>query len=618
MFADSLRFSWTRRLEAQAATRHGSASPDSSGAIEAASPGAPAVTLWQHQASPAAVIIAPVATETNSSRVDYAFGDIRVEPAAHRVLRDGHELDLEPKAYAVLLQFLTRPGELIKHDDLLEQVWGHKYVTAATLSRVISQLRQKLGDEAAEPRYIQTVHGLGYRLIAAVAGHPADTAAATAAPGPVRHVDRDRHSIAVLPFVNMSGELENEYFSDGIAEEILSLLTKLPQLKVSSRTSSFFFKGKEADLQMIAAKLHVGTVLEGSVRRAGNRVRITVQLIDVASDSNLWAETYDRELRDVFAIQDDIAQSIVDALKVTLSPKERRAIQYVATADVQAYDDYLRGRKYFYAWNRRDSLRAIEMYERAIARDPKYAAAWAGLSDAYVMRHRFLDRNPEHVARAMDASERALQMDSDSAEAHASRGLALYISQRFREAERQFETAMMLNPNLLEGCFMYGMICSSLGNFEKAAWLYLRAAEVSPTDYLPLVYLAQAYSEMGRKEDEKKARHHALELIERALGVNPDDARARYMGAASFAALGEKAKAIEWANLALRSSEDEPMIFYNAACTFAVLDEHDRAIDLLERAVQLGWGDRAWMANDSDLASLRDKPRFQALLTSLN
>jgi adenylate cyclase len=554
--------------------------------------------------------------------VDYAFGDIRVEAAAHRVLRDGHELELEPKAYAVLLQLVTHPGELIQHDDLLERVWGHKFVTPASLSRVISQLRQKLGDETAEPRYIQTVHGLGYRLIASVtAKDPANAAIPSGdALHPLRHPDRDhdRRSIAVLPFVNMSGDLENEYFSDGIAEEILSLLTKLPALKVSSRTSSFFFKGKEVDLATLAAKLDVGTVLEGSVRRAGNRVRITVQLIDVASDSNLWAETYDRELRDVFAIQDDIAQSIVDALKVTLSPKERRAIQYVATADVQAYDDYLRGRKYFYAWNRRDSLRAIDMYERAIARDPKYAAAWAGLSDAYVMRHRFLDSNLEHVVHAMEASERALQMDPDSAEAHASRGLALYVSKRFKQAERQFETAMMLNPNLLEAYFMYGMICSSLGNFQKAAWLYLRAAEVSPADYLPLVYLSQAYSEMGRKEDERKARHRAIELIERALGVNPDDARARYMGAANFAAMGDKAKAIEWANLALRSSEDEPMVFYNAACTFAVLEEYDRAIDLLERAVKLGWGDRAWMANDSDLASLRNKPRFQALLTSLN
>lgn len=558
-----------------------------------------------------------MAIESNPSRVDYAFGDIRVEPAAHRVSRDGHELELEPKAYSVLLQFVTHPGELIPHDDLLERVWGHKYVTPASLSRVISQLRQKLGDETAEPRYIQTVHGVGYRMIASVTAANGAIARVDV-PRPPRNTDSDRRGIAVLPFVNMSGDLENEYFSDGIAEEILSLLTKLPQLKVSSRTSSFFFKGKEVDLATLAAKLDVGTVLEGSVRRQGNRVRITVQLIDVASDSNLWAETYDRELRDVFAIQDDIAQSIVDALKVTLSPKERRAIQYVATANVQAYDDYLRGRRYFYAWNRRDSLRAIDMYKRAIARDPKYAAAWAGLSDAYVMRHRFLDANPEHVVHAMHASERALQMDPDSAEAHASRGLALYVSKRFKQAERQFETAMMLNPNLLEAYFLYGMICSSQGNFEKAAWLYLRAAEVSPADYLPLVYLSQAYSEMGRKDDESKARHRAIGLIERALGINPGDARARYMGAANFAAIGEKDKAIEWANLALQSSEDEPMVYYNAACTFAVLEEHERAIDLLERAVQLGWGDRAWMANDSDLASLRSKPRFQALLTSLN
>ncbi len=560
-------------------------------------------------------------TAATGSRVGYAFGDIRVEPAAHRVLRNGRELELEPKAYAVLLEFLAHPGELVQRDDLLESVWGHHYVGPATLSRIIAQLRRQLGDDAAAPHYIQTVHGCGYRLIASVTTTDDLMQAAaptTESPLPRAQPDGDRRTIAVLPFVNMSGELENEYFSDGIAEEILNLLTKLPQLKVSSRTSSFFFKGKLVDIPTVAAKLDVGTVLEGSVRRAGSRVRITAQLIDVASDSNLWAETYDRELQDVFAIQDDIAQSIVDALKVTLSPKERRAIQYVATADVQAYDDYLRGRRYFYAWNRRDSLRAIEMYERAIARDPKYAAAWAGLADAYAMRHRFLEPAAEHVANAMRASERAVQLDPDSAEAHASRGLALYVSRQFDAAERQFETAMMLNPNLFEPYFLYGTICSSLGNFEKAAWLYLRAAEVSSADYLPVVYLCQAYNGMGRKDDESKARHRAIGLIERALEANPDDARARYMGAANLATVGEKAKAIEWANLALRSSEDEPMLFYNAACTFALLDEHERAIDLLERAVKLGWGDRAWMENDSDLASLRDESRFQALLQRLN
>ncbi len=183
---------------------------------------------------------------------------------------------------------------------------------------------------------------------------------------------------------------------------------------------------------------------------------------------------------------------------------------------------------------------------------------------------------------------------------------------------RHSPTPFPLNPNLYEPYFLYGMCCSSRGLFEKAAWLYIRAAEVSPADYLPLVYLSQAYHEMGRTDDELHTRRRATHMIERALRVNPDDARARYMGAANFATMGEKDKAIEWANLALCSSEDEAMVFYNAACTFAVLDERERALDLLERSAVLGWGDRAWMANDSDLASLRDHPRFNALLDRLH
>lgn len=431
-------------------------------------------------------------------------------------------------------------------------------------------------------------------------------------------METDRRTIAVLPFVNMSGNPDNEYFSDGISEEILNLLTKLPQLKVASRTSSFFFKGKEIDIPTVAAKLRASTILEGSVRRAGSRVRITAQLVDAESDSHLWSEIYDRELEDVFAIQDDIARSIVDALKVTLSPKERRSIQYVATTNVQAYDDYLRGRRYFYAWTRRDSLRAIEMYERAIEQDPKYAAAWAGLADAYSMRYRFLEADDAYIAKALEASERALQLDPDSAEAHASRGLALYISKQPGEAERHFETAILISANAFEPYFLYGACSTSQGNYEKAARLYIRASEISPADYLPLVYLAQAYSEMGRKKDEFQVRDRATVLIQRALEVNPDNARARYMGAANFATMGNRDKALEWAELALQSSADEPMMYYNAACTFAVLGEHIRAIELLERAVNLGWGDRAWMENDSDLALLRDNPRFRALLGRLH
>lgn len=451
-----------------------------------------------------------------------------------------------------------------------------------------------------------------------VAEPPATPALARTPQAPLEGADGDRLSIAVLPFVNLSGDIGNEYFSDGISEEILNLLTKLPQLKVASRTSSFFFKGKEIDIPTIAAKLRASNILEGSVRRAGNRVRITAELIDAESDSHLWSEIYDRELEDVFAIQDDIARSIVDALKVTLSPKERRLIQYVATANVQAYDDYLRGRGYFYKWTRRDSLHAIAMYERAIERDPKYAAAWAGLADAYSMRYRFLEADGAYVTKALEASDHALQLDPDSAEAHASRGLALYISKRIGEAEKHFETAILISANSFEPYFLYGACSSAQRHYEKAVRLYIRASEISPADYLPLVYLAQAYSEMGRKEDEFQVRHRLTALIQRALEVDPGNARALYMGAANFATMGNRSKALEWAGMALQSGADEPMVHYNAACTFAVLGEHARAIDLLEQAVRLGWGDRAWMENDSDLASLRAIPRFQELLGRLH
>jgi adenylate cyclase len=267
------------------------------------------------------------------------------------------------------------------------------------------------------------------------------------------NVETDRRTIAVLPFINISGDSDNEYFSDGIAEEILNLLAKLPQLKVASRTSSFNLKGQKIDIPSVARTLGVGTVLEGSVRRHGDHVRITAQLIDAESDSHLWSETYDREMKDVFAIQDDIAHSIVKALQVTLTPQERRAIQFVATSDPEAYDYYLRGRNYMYSMARRDYEHAIRMFEQAINVDSKYALAYAGMADAYSHIYRYAEATPENVEKARRASEQAVILDRDSAEAHASRGLALFISERYDEAELEFETAVVRNPNLFEAWY---------------------------------------------------------------------------------------------------------------------------------------------------------------------
>ena len=437
-------------------------------------------------------------------------------------------------------------------------------------------------------------------------------------PRSLPRTETDRRTIAVLPFVNMSGDVDNEYFSDGISEEILNLLSKLSQLKVSSRTSSFFFKGTKINIPMVARELGVSTVLEGSVRRAGERVRITAQLIDAESDSHLWSETYDREMKDVFAIQDDIAKSIVEALKVALTPKERRAIQYVATSDARAYDFYLRGRQYFYGNSRRDLQHAIGMYQHAIELDPNYALAWAGLADAYSYMYRIADASAENAAKAIEASDRAVELDADSAEAHASSGLAHFINKKYADAERHFETAMLLNPNLFEAYLFYGMCCSSQGSFEKAARLYIQASEVNPADYNTLLYLAMAYKALGRRNDELERCRHALKLAQQHLQMTPDDARARYLCAGAYATLGEKDKAIEWADQALQLAGDEPNVLYNVACVFALLGNNDRAIDLLEHAVKLGWGYRAWLETDTDLTSLRDDPRFKALLASMH
>jgi len=430
--------------------------------------------------------------------------------------------------------------------------------------------------------------------------------------------DEGRRTIAVLPFVNMSGDVDNEYFSDGISEEILNLLTKLPQLKVASRTSSFNLKGEKVDIPTVARQLGVGTILEGSVRRAGERVRITAQLIEAESDSHLWSETYDREMKDVFAIQDDIAQSIVKALQVTLSPQERRAMQSVATTDPEAYDYYLRGRRYMYSMARRDYEHAIRMFEQAIALDSKYALAYAGLADAYSHMFRYVEATPDNVEKANRASEQAVVLDRDSAEAHASRGMALFISERYDEAEREFETAIARNPNLFEAWYYYGLAASSQGRVERAAELYTKASEVNPADFQVPMFLAMAYATLGRKQDEMRVRLGALGTLERHLKLNPHDTRAIYFAAQNLYRIGERDKAIAMAEQAMQQGMNEPVVLYNVACFYTGLGETGRAIDLLEQAINLGWGDRAWMENDSDLDSLHAEPRFQALLARIH
>jgi len=439
-----------------------------------------------------------------------------------------------------------------------------------------------------------------------------------AAPVPALAVAGDeRRSIAVLPFVNMSGDPENEYFSDGISEEILNLLTKLPKLRVSSRTSSFAFKNKGIDMPAVAQRLGVGTILEGSVRRAGDRVRITAQLIDTKSDSHLWSESYDRKLEDVFAIQDDIATCIVGALRVTLTPEERRAIQSTATSDPQAYDFYLRGRSYYNAMTRRGFTHALALYQEAIARDPTYALAYAGVADVYSFIFKYGGATRETAAKALEASGRAVELDGELAEARTSHGLALSINNRHDEAEAEFERAIRLKPSLYEAWYFYGRDCVSQGRNDKAARLFAQAVAIDPANYEAYVFLATAHRKSGRPDEAQKAERRAVATAEKHLEMHPDDARALYLGASALVTTGDATRARQWGERALEADPDEPSILYNVGCMYSLMGDKDRAIALIDAAVAKGFGYRAWLEQDGDLDPLREDPRFQSILARL-
>jgi serine/threonine protein kinase/tetratricopeptide (TPR) repeat protein len=436
------------------------------------------------------------------------------------------------------------------------------------------------------------------------------TPTATPAPEGVQVVK----SIAVLPFTNTSADPENEYFTDGMAEEIINALSKIKSLGVASRTSTFLYKGKTEDIREIGKKLEVSAVLEGSVRKMGTKIRVSAQLVNVANGLQLWSERYDREMEDVFAIQDEIAQNIVKALRVVLSEDEKRAIEKAPTDNVEAYDYYLRGRKYFHQ-HRRTSLEfARQMFTRAIEVDPGYARAYAGVADCCSILYMYFDARASNLKQADKASLKALQLDPDLAEAHSARGLAFSLSKEYDKAAEEFETAMKLDPKLYEAPYFYGRACIAQGKSTEAVPLFEIACRLRPEDYQAPSFLAQAFAGQGRIAEANKASQRAVKSIEGWLDQNPDDARALNLGAGIWSNLGQTEKALEWAKRSLEIDREDPQLLYNVACVYAIEGMKEEALKCLERAIDKGYGHLEWMEHDSDLNSLRNDKRFKALL----
>jgi len=421
-------------------------------------------------------------------------------------------------------------------------------------------------------------------------------------------------SIAVLAFVNMSNDPDNEYFSDGIAEEIINTLTKVKALRVASRTSSFAFKGRNDDIGEIGRKLKVNTVLEGSVRKAGAKLRVTAQLVDAADGYHLWSERYDRQLQDVFEIQDEIAENIVRALRIVLGEDEKRAIETTPTENVQAYEYYLRGRQIHQQMRRTALQYARRMFDRAIEIDPTFARAHAGIADCCSFLYMYWDGSKANLEGADASSRKALQLDPESAEAHTSRALALTLRRRYQEAREEFEAALRLNPMLFEAHYFYARACLTEGKFEEAVSHYRDAWRVRPEDYQAICLSVDALVKLGRREEALDAAQQGLKVADAHLDLNPDDARAWYVSAAPLMRLGQRDQALERARRALAIDPEDAGVLYNVACVYALAGSSEEALDHLDKAIRNGFGHREWVENDSDLDSIRDQPRFQALL----
>src|SRR5438067_4498788 len=431
---------------------------------------------------------------------------------------------------------------------------------------------------------------------------------------PAREEQPERPSIAVLPFNNMSGDPEQEYFSDGITEDIITDLSKISGLQVAARNAAFTYKGKPVKVQNVGKELGVDFILEGSVRKVGTRVRVTGQLIDSRDGGHVWADRFDRDLTDIFAIQDEITHAIVEQLKVKLLPQEKMSIQQAPTDNVEAYTCYLKARELFHRGSKSGYKAAREMFVKATALDPSYARAYAGIADCDTFLY-LRTTEPISFEAILAMSDKALALDNGLPDAYASRGAALSAVKRYAEAEAEFEKAISLDPNSFEAHYFYARSCVFQGKIEQATALFERAAAIKPDDYASACILVQFYNSLGRTQEAKDTARKGAKLAERQLILHPDDAKAAELGSGSLIEMGEFDRAREWIARALALEPDNPVTHYNAACGYAMLGDIDKAFESLERGILIGgpeWG--RWVEHDSMLDPLRNDPRYQALL----
>ncbi len=418
-------------------------------------------------------------------------------------------------------------------------------------------------------------------------------------------------SVAVLYFENLSGAKEDEYFRDGMSEDIITELSKIKEMSVFPRAAVLTFRDKTITAPEIGRQLDAAFVLTGSIRRSGTRLRVTAQLIETTTGHSVWAERYDREMKDVFEVQDDISRSITQALRITLTAREQHAIEQKPTENLEAYDFYLRGRDY----TRRENLEfALQMFEHAIKLDPGFALAHVGIAHVCGRIYELHDRKPRWIERGWLACERALLLDPNLPDGLAARARIYYAQGKYEDAVLYARKALEKKSNCEDAYNILGRALLNSDRLEEAASIAERALEVSGDDYNVYIPYRQVYERLGRKNSAAALRVKHAKTLERQIEIVPEDARARVLLAGTYVEDGRLAEATELLRRATELRPDDANIHYNAACVYGLLADKPKALAALKKATELGYSNWDWISRDTDLACLQGDPEFERLI----
>ena len=425
-------------------------------------------------------------------------------------------------------------------------------------------------------------------------------------------------SIAVLYFENMSSEKESEYFCAGMTEDIITDLSKIKELKVVSRTDVLPLRNKEVNTRQVGEMLRVNYVLEGSVRKAGNKMRITAQLIDVRTGFHLWADRFDRLVEDIFDLQTEVSEKIAEALKVSLSESEKQSLAQKPTDDLRAYDFYMRGRELLYRRGKKNNEAAIQMFENASSLDPNFAAAYAALAEAYSYMYSWYDGDQKWLGKTIEVSQKALNLDPNSIEAQFGTGTVYFHQKQLNEAKRTWEKVIQQNPDFYDAYRWLGISSDMTGDYDAALRYYEQCARLKPFSEEPWMHVDMTLRRKGDNHASDQAQRKLLEVGARKLEVNPNDAITLSRMAGPFAHFGEIEKSYAALKRVLEIDPTDGLAQYNCACTYAVLGNKKEALACLKNAFQSGYKNvNEWVKSDPDLVSLHKDPEFEALLAEI-